>query len=76
MGIQEDFLDDKITLEEIEPLLQPGCKFEHKTERKQTIEAGKPIQHWKRRCTRIVDCDDSANNRDWFCREWEKTDDY
>jgi hypothetical protein len=62
----------EISISDIKAKLAPGCKLESTTETEVRFPAGKPVEHWKRECSRITDCEDSSNNTDgWVCRPWE-----
>ena len=67
----QKYIEGKLSDSDFELMLGPGCKAEHKWEKETRFPPNKPIEHWKRKCTRIYECDESWQNRDWFCRAWE-----
>ena len=52
--------------------MPPGCHLETKTEREVRYVENQPVQHWKRECSKITGCTDSADNTDWVCKPWER----
>jgi len=65
------FVEGKLSESEIGARLAPGCRLVTETERETRFPPNKPVEHWKRECSKISDCDDPSNNSDWVCRPWE-----
>lgn len=67
-----EYIQGNLSKSEFEVYLAPGCELEHKIEKETRLVPDKPVQHWKRECTRVTNCDDSSNNSGWVCRPWER----
>jgi hypothetical protein len=70
-GKLKDYVEDKLSDSDFQAQLAPGCELETKTETERRYPPGKPIEHWKRTCIRIVSCDDPDQNTYWRCKPWE-----
>jgi hypothetical protein len=70
--IVKKFSEGNLSEEETISSLPPGCKFEKSYEREWRIipERGGAVQ-FERVCGRVYDCDDSSNNSDKSCGDWQ-----
>jgi hypothetical protein len=70
--ILKKFAEGNLPEEEAISSLPPGCKFEKSYEREWRIIPERGAVQFERVCGRVYDCDDSNNNSNTSCGDWQE----